>query len=262
MTMPIPSGEVLPISNARQWAVLPDGMLLSTRAPDGTWVPVRRLGYDDLRLVYRFEVVDWSPVGWASLIWLFLAMLTGIGLGLAKVPAEWIFVALFLELVALIGGAVYRCQTKKKPMLRFEAYSGELVLPESNPQFFTSVSEALASAETWRQAAAPAPEALGYAVTAPESGQPQWQPYAGLPPLWTPESSAQPAPPHQPTYSAPPSEWQTPPPPPIQAEPSDPAAEEAAPFPTPPPGYAAPSSHSAENPTPSPPSDDNASATG
>jgi hypothetical protein len=255
---PPPSGEVLPISKMRQWAVLPDGMLLSTRAPDGSWLPVRRLGYDDLRMVYRFEVVDWSPVGWASLIWLFLGTLTLIGLLLLKVPAEWAFVAVFLELVALIGGAVYRCQTKKKSMLRFEAYSGELVLPESNPLFFTSVSEALASAETWRHAAAPAPEAVGYPGATPESGQPQWQPYAGLPPLWNPPTPPQP---QQATYAAPPPEWQTPapPPPPVYSAPTSPGVEEPS---TSPPSYTAPSSQSAENP-PSPlPAPDNSEATG
>src|SRR5205085_1902809 len=113
------------VSKVRQWAVQPDGLLLSTRAPDGSWIPVRSLGYDDLRLVYRFEVVDWSLVGWASLVGLFLATLIGIGLILVKVPAEWIWVMVFLLLTAMIGFAVYRCQTKKKPMLRFEAYSGE-----------------------------------------------------------------------------------------------------------------------------------------
>lgn len=245
------TGEVLPLSRVRQWAVLPDGMLLSTRAPDGSWVPVRRLGYDDLRLVYRYEVVDWSPIGWASLIWLFLAILTGIGLAVAGVPAEWIWAAAFAELAALIGGAIYRCLTKKRPMLRFEAYSGELVLPESNPLFFDSLSQALAAAETWRQSAAPLPEATGY----PEPpGQPQWQAHAGLPPLWTPSASNAPA--TAPGAIAPDAEMPPTFQPPQVATPVEPAA-------FPPPSYSAPSSQSAENP-PSPPlaNVDSAAATG
>jgi hypothetical protein len=264
MTTPPPqiTGEILPAGSGRQWAVLPDGMLLSTRAPDGSWLPVRRLGYDDLRLVYRFEVVDWTPLGWASLVWLVLGVLTLIGMLLIRVPAEWVWLVVFIELVALIGGATYRCQTHKKPMLRFEAYSGELVLPETNPLFFTSVSEALAASETWRQAAAPAPEANAYPGATHESGQPQWQPYAGLPPLWSPQAAERPTQSEQPTFTPPPMEWQSPPPPPVYAPPASPTAEDSPAFPPPPPSYSTPSSQSAENPPTSAPSGDHADATG
>ncbi len=265
MTMsPPPTGEVLPVSKVRQWAVMPDGMLLSTRAPDGNWLPIRRLGYDDIRLVYRFEVVDWGPLGWASLIWILLGTLTLVLLALVKVPAEWMWVVVFLELAALMGGGVYVCQTKKKPMLRLEAYSGELVLPESNPQFFASLSQALASAEAWRQSAPPVPESYGYPAAAPESAQPGWQPYAGLPPLWTPQTPTASTPPTPPSeYSAPPPpEWQTPPAPPSSApEPSAVSGPEPPSFPPPPPSYSAPSVQSAENP-PSAPAGDSADATG
>jgi hypothetical protein len=158
---------------------------------------------------------------------------------LVRIPAEWVWLVVLLELAALIGGAVYRATTKKKPMLRFEAYSGELVLPESNPLFFASVSETLAAAETWRQSAAPPPEVLASSGASSEQAQPQWQPYAGLPPLWTPQP---PAASPQSTYAAPPPDWQSPPPPP--------------------PDYSAPSSQIAENPPSPSPSVDNADATG
>ncbi|MFN3648965.1 MAG: hypothetical protein ACK47B_05230 [Armatimonadota bacterium] len=157
---------MMPISGNRRLLLAPEGLVLEVRS-GSYWARARVIPYADIRAAYQYEVRDWGPLG-ASIgfiacvgfVVLMLLAFEAIGTGVAGL-------ALAVSAVLLLGIGFYRSLTVPRRLLRIEAYSGPMVLPNRGNFFFPALAERLPKPP----AAAPAPPA----EPSPEpADQPAW----------------------------------------------------------------------------------------
>ena len=138
-----PSDETMSIGGSRRLALAPEALWLETRGGGGTWVRTRPVAYDEIRAVYSYQTRDWGSLAALGAGWVALTVL----LLIAAAFGGWsgtITGAVVLVLTVLLAAlAAYRVVAVPRKLLRIDAYSGMLVVPNREPGFYRSLASRL-----------------------------------------------------------------------------------------------------------------------
>jgi hypothetical protein len=133
------AGNAIEIGGGRRLAVAPDALSVDVRG-GGRWIRSRVVPYEDIRAVYRYERLDVTAMVAVAVLWLALV----IGLLIWGTISQWGTAALgagALLLTAVLGAVAFiRARTAPARMLRIEAYSGVLLVPDRSADFFRSIA--------------------------------------------------------------------------------------------------------------------------
>jgi len=131
--------DAMVVGGGRRLAVAPDALSVEVRG-GGKWIRTRVLPYEDIRAVYRYEQLDTRALVALAFVWLVLLVVLLIAGAVAQWPGMTIgLVAIVLTLVLSVLGFV-RARTAPARMLRIEAYSGVMIVPDASPTFYQSIT--------------------------------------------------------------------------------------------------------------------------
>lgn len=149
------TGEAMEIGGGRRLAAGPDVLSVDVRSR-GVWVRSRVIPYEDIRAVYRYERLNTKGLVTLSVLWLGLLAVVFIWGTTAGWQGRVVGLAMLLISVVLGSLAFFRARTSPARLLRIEAYSGVLIVPDRSPAFFRSVAARLQPPETPPSGTAPA----------------------------------------------------------------------------------------------------------
>jgi hypothetical protein len=163
--------ETMTIGGSRRLALAPEALWLETRGGGGAWVRTRPVAYDEIRAVYSYQARDWSSVGILSACWLVLTILLLLLAAFGGLSGT-LTVAIVAVLAVLLGGlGAYRVIAMPRKLLRIDAYSGMLVVPNRAPGFYRSLASRLPTVPPVEAPAAP--------VATPDTPDLEFQPPMG-----------------------------------------------------------------------------------
>ncbi|HEU4753562.1 MAG TPA: hypothetical protein VFU47_10685 [Armatimonadota bacterium] len=143
MSFPGNPGELMEVGGGRRLAICPEALYVETRGPGGVWLRSRAIPFAEIRAIYRYEVRDWSALALAGLAWLGVLVLVLMIARLGSWPGGLTAAVLALTAVVVGGLGAYRMATAPKRLLRIDAYSGGLVVPNRVPGFYASIAARL-----------------------------------------------------------------------------------------------------------------------
>jgi hypothetical protein len=140
------------IGGGRRLAVSRDGLCVESRS-GGTWTRARVIPYDDVRALYRYQTTDWGSLVLLGGLWVVLLLVLLVAAAVARWSAGLSIGSAAALTVLFVVLGIVRGRNVPLRLLRIEAYSGALQVPERSPAFFASLAAQV------HPAASPAPEA-------------------------------------------------------------------------------------------------------
>lgn len=131
--------EAMEIGGGRRLAAAPDALSVEVKGR-GTWIRSRVVPYEDIRAVYRFEKVDTNALVTLAGLWVALLVVLLAWGTMARWSEPTVVIALLVVSVILGGLAIFRARTAPARLLRIEAYSGVLIVPDRSAAFFKSIA--------------------------------------------------------------------------------------------------------------------------
>jgi hypothetical protein len=157
--------ETMEIGGGRRLALCPEALYVEAKGPAG-WLRSRAIHYGEIRALYSYQVRDWTSLLVAGGAWMGLTILLLVAGAVLTWPGEMLAVLVLLAGVLIGSAALYRVLTAPRKMLRIEAFSGALVVPDRAPAFFRTLSERLPQSRPQPAAPGAAP-----AVDVPPAGE-------------------------------------------------------------------------------------------
>ena len=149
------SDETMSIGGNRRLALAPEALWLETRGGGGAWVRTRPVAYEEIRAVYRYQARDWGSLAALGAGWVVLTILLLIAAALGAL-AGTVTAVIIVVLAVLLGGlGAYRVVAVPRKLLRIDAYSGMLVVPNREAGFYRSLASRLPTVPPTEPASAP-----------------------------------------------------------------------------------------------------------
>lgn len=158
--------EAVEIGGGRRLATAPDALSVEVKGR-GTWIRSRVVPYEDIRAVYRFEKVDTNALVTLAALWLALLVALLIWSAVAKWNGSTTGIAALAVSLLLGGLAIFRTRTAPARLLRIEAYSGVMVVPDRSAAFFKSVAARIRVPDTSPAGTTPGYPAYGETPSVP-----------------------------------------------------------------------------------------------
>ncbi|HTE19210.1 MAG TPA: hypothetical protein VK689_12615, partial [Armatimonadota bacterium] len=168
-----PTEETMRIGGNRRLALAPEALWLETRGGGGAWIRTRPVAYDEIRAVYSYQVRDWGFLAAVGAIWLVLTILMLIAAAFGAATGT-VTAAVILVLTVLLGAlGAYRVVAAPRKLLRIDAYSGMLVVPNRDGRFYRGLADRLPTAAASDSPAAQTPNPdVGFRPPATEGEPP------------------------------------------------------------------------------------------
>lgn len=165
------TGEAMVVGGGRRLVAAPDALSVEVRG-GSRWIRSRVVPYDDIRAVYRYQRLDTRTLGAIAVVWLALLVLLLIAGANAHWPGGLLGLSALLLTAALAALGYFRARNTPERLLRIEAYSGVLVVPDHSPAFFQGISARIRVADTLPSAAATQHPSYGEASAASPPASP------------------------------------------------------------------------------------------
>jgi len=133
------TGEAMLVGGGRRLVVAPDALSVEVQG-GARWIRSRVVPYEDIRAVYRYQRFDTRTIVAIAVVWLVLLVLLLIAGANAHWPGGALGLSALLLTAALAALGYFRAKNSPERLLRIEAYSGVLVVPDRSPAFFQSIS--------------------------------------------------------------------------------------------------------------------------